>query len=60
MERTNASGEPSESPPDYLEINAADGVVEGRVFVERTNPPPCMPVNRSGKRTGGRTSSRQL
>ena len=38
MERTNAAGEPSEFPPDYLAIETADGVVLDRTFVERTEP----------------------
>jgi hypothetical protein len=38
MERTRASGEPSEFPPDYLEINLPDGVVLDRTFVERNAP----------------------
>lgn len=38
MERTNASGQPSEFPPGYLEIDLADGVVLGRAFVERIPP----------------------
>lgn len=38
MERTNARGEPSEAPPDYLAIQAADGVILDCAFVERTMP----------------------
>lgn len=38
MERTNAAGDPSESPPDYVAIDAADGVILERTFVERTEP----------------------
>ena len=38
MERTNAAGEPSEFPPDYLAIQAPDGVVLDRSFVERAEP----------------------
>lgn len=38
MERTNAAGEPSESPPDYAAIDLPDGVVLDRTFVERTKP----------------------
>ena len=38
MERTDAAGEPSEVPPDYLAVNAPDGVIVDRTFVERTEP----------------------
>lgn len=38
MERTRANGEPSEFPPDYLEIDLLDGVVLDRTFVERSAP----------------------
>lgn len=38
MERTNASGEPDESPPDYVAIDVPDGVILDRAFVERTKP----------------------
>jgi hypothetical protein len=38
MERTNASGQPSEFPPGYVEIDLPDGVVMDQVFVERTQP----------------------
>ena len=38
MERTNASGAPSEKPSEYLDIDVADGVVLDKVFVERTEP----------------------
>ena len=38
MERTNAAGEPSEFPPDYVSIDLPDGVVLDRTFVERTEP----------------------
>jgi len=38
MERTNAGGQPSENPPDYVAIEVPDGVVLARVFVERTAP----------------------
>lgn len=38
MERTRASGDPSEFPPDYLEIDLPDGVVLDRTFVERSAP----------------------
>jgi hypothetical protein len=38
MERTNARGEPSEFPPDYLEIQAADGVILDKAFVQRDEP----------------------
>ena len=38
MERTNASGEPSEFPPDYVAIDLPDGVVLDKTFVEKTKP----------------------
>jgi hypothetical protein len=38
MERTRASGEPSEFPPDYVEIDLPDGVVLDRTFVESSAP----------------------
>ncbi len=38
MERTNGSGEPSESPTGYLEIDLMDGVVLDKSFVERIEP----------------------
>jgi hypothetical protein len=38
LERTGASGEPSERPTDYVAIDLADGVVRGKQFVERTAP----------------------
>jgi hypothetical protein len=38
MERTDAKGNPSETPPDYVAIDAADGVVLDRTFVERLEP----------------------
>ena len=38
MERTNASGQPSENPPDYVAIQVPDGVVLDRTFVERDMP----------------------
>jgi len=38
MERTNASGEPSEAPPDYVAIDLPDGVVVDRTFVDRAEP----------------------
>jgi hypothetical protein len=38
MERTGASGEPSERPTDYVAIDLADGVVRDKQFVERTEP----------------------
>jgi hypothetical protein len=38
MERTNASGQPSEFPPDYLAIDLADGVVLDKAFIERLEP----------------------
>ena len=38
MERTGASGEPSEKPTEYVAIDLADGVVRDKQFVERTQP----------------------
>jgi hypothetical protein len=38
MERTDGAGQPSENPPEYVDIDLADGVVLDRVFVERTEP----------------------
>ena len=38
MERTNAVGEPSEVPPDYVAIDVPDSVVIDQRFVERTAP----------------------
>lgn len=38
MERTNASGEPSEAPTDYVAIEVPDGVVLEKSFIERTQP----------------------
>lgn len=38
MERTGASGEPSEKPTEYVAIDLPDGVVLDQQFVERTEP----------------------
>jgi hypothetical protein len=38
MERTNAAGEPTESPPDYVDIQAADGVILEKSMVQRDEP----------------------
>lgn len=38
LERTNREGEPSEKPPDYLETQAADGVILDKKMVERNEP----------------------
>jgi hypothetical protein len=38
VERTNAQGNPTENPPDYLAIQVPDGVVLDRNFVERIEP----------------------
>ena len=38
MERTDAAGQPSESPSEYVDIDLPDGVVIDRNFVERTVP----------------------
>lgn len=38
MERTDAEGNRSENPPDYVELDLAEGVVLDQVFVERIEP----------------------
>lgn len=38
MERTGASGEPSEKPTEYVDIDLPEGVVLDQQFVERTEP----------------------
>lgn len=38
MERTDAAGQPTEFPPDFVTIDLPDGVVLDRAFVERTEP----------------------
>jgi hypothetical protein len=38
MERTGASGEPSEAPTGYIAIDVPDGVILDQSFVERTAP----------------------
>ncbi len=38
MERTGGDGKPSEFPPDYLDIDVADGVIVDKVFVDRDQP----------------------
>lgn len=38
MERTGATGQPSEFPPGYVAIETGDGVVLDRTFVDRTEP----------------------
>jgi hypothetical protein len=38
MERTGGNGKPTEFPPDFVDIDVADGVVVDRVFVERDEP----------------------
>jgi hypothetical protein len=38
MERTGASGDPSEKPTEYVAIGLPDGVVRDKQFVERTEP----------------------
>ena len=37
-ERTDASGNPSENPPEFVEPELMDGVVQDAVFVERIEP----------------------
>jgi hypothetical protein len=38
MERTDSAGNKTENPPDYVELDLADGVVLDRAFVERVEP----------------------
>src|SRR3979411_428673 len=38
MERTDAAGEPTEAPTEYVAIDVPDSVVCEKVFVERTPP----------------------
>lgn len=38
LERTNREGEPSEAPPDYLDIQTTDGVILDQKMVERNEP----------------------
>src|SRR5690348_14521728 len=38
MERTDAAGNKTENPPDYVELDLADGVVLDRAFIERVEP----------------------
>jgi len=38
MERTGATGQPSEFPPGYAAIETGEGVVLDRTFVDRTEP----------------------
>ena len=38
MERTDAVGNRTENPPEYVELNLADGVVLDQVFIERIEP----------------------
>lgn len=38
LERTGGDGSPTEFPPDYVEIDVADGVVLDKTFVERAEP----------------------
>lgn len=38
MERTGGDGKASEFPPDYVDINVADGVVLDKTFVEQDEP----------------------
>jgi hypothetical protein len=39
MERTNASGDPSENPTAYLIPELSDGIVRDAQFIERDEPP---------------------
>jgi hypothetical protein len=38
MERTGGDAKPTEFPPDYVDIDVADGVVIDKAFVERDEP----------------------
>jgi hypothetical protein len=38
MERTNAQGNKSEDPTEYVELDLSDGVVLDKTFVQRTEP----------------------
>ncbi len=38
MERTDASGNPSERPQDYVEIEAPPGVILDKAMLERAEP----------------------
>jgi hypothetical protein len=38
MERTGGDAKPSEFPPDYVDIDVADGVVLDKAFVQRDEP----------------------
>jgi hypothetical protein len=49
MERTDAAGRPSEFPPDYLAIDAADGVILEQTFVERSEPTAMHGDDRLGE-----------
>jgi hypothetical protein len=43
MEPTNGEGNPSENPPEYVELDLIDGVVLDQVFVERIEPAGARP-----------------
>ena len=38
MERTDVAGNPSEAPPIYVEVQAAEGVILDKTLVERAEP----------------------
>lgn len=38
MERTDAEGKNTESPPEFVELDLLDGVVQDQAFVERIEP----------------------
>jgi hypothetical protein len=38
MERTDRAAQPSEKPTDYVEIQASEGVILDKVFVQRDEP----------------------
>jgi hypothetical protein len=38
MERTDAEGKNTENPPEFVDLDLLDGVVEDQAFVERIEP----------------------
>ena len=47
MERTDGEGNPTENPPEYVELDLMDGVVLDQVFVERIEPSGVRPESAS-------------
>lgn len=43
MERTDGEGNPTENPPEFVELDLLDGVVLDQVFVERIEPSGTRP-----------------